>query len=189
MDNNKTRIPQIIYRLNSEQFKCFLNGLILGDGHWAKEGISGRIWNSNKKLLDELQVLLTINGYRSKLSKHKNGYVIGFSLRQQVKIEKHKISTCHYKGPVWCVSTNNGTLIVRRNGIVSIQGNCRGHNHQLLYMIAQGVHCFETGTFQEGISNYVKERGLVGEIGGWIVELEILDGKLAKIKPELVLYE
>lgn len=32
----------------------------------------------------------------------------------------------YYKGDVWCLTTNNGTLITRRNGKVSIQGNCLG---------------------------------------------------------------
>ena len=65
----------------------------------------------------------------------------------------------------------------------------RGHNHQSLYMITQGVQCFETGTFQKPISNFVKEHGMAGQVAAWIVEVDIDNGKLARIKPELMIYE
>ena len=65
----------------------------------------------------------------------------------------------------------------------------RGHNHQAMFMLAQGVYCFETGTFQKGISNFVKEHGMAGKVSAWIVEVNIENGKLAKLKQELLVYD
>ena len=31
-----------------------------------------------------------------------------------------------YNGEVWCIRDDNDTVIIRRNGRVSIQGNCKG---------------------------------------------------------------
>ena len=62
-----------------------------------------------------------------------------------------------------------------------------GHKHVTMYAYIQGVHSFECGTFQ-GETNFTKERGLHSKIACWIIEYDIENGKLNKIKPELLLF-
>ena len=43
---------------------------------------------------------------------------------------KLRVDKTTYKGKVWCINTNYGTFIARRNNKVFITGNCMGHDHQ-----------------------------------------------------------
>jgi len=62
----------------------------------------------------------------------------------------------------------------------------KGHTHDFLYAEIQNIHCLHTGTFQHGISNFAKELGFQNQIGAWIVNYEISDGKLSKFIPEML---
>lgn len=65
---------------------------------------------------------------------------------------------------------------------------CLGHAHTIMYMIMQGVHVFECGTFQ-GENTYTKHHGLENSIGAWIVKYVIKNGKLESLTPELKMYD
>jgi hypothetical protein len=46
-------------------------------------------------------------------------------VRDRIKVgHTTGVELVDYKGLVWCASVDNGTLVVRRNGNISIQGNC-----------------------------------------------------------------
>lgn len=42
------------------------------------------------------------------------------------KVKNTDWEKIHYKGKVWCINNDNTTVIIRRNGKSSIQGNCEG---------------------------------------------------------------
>lgn len=63
-----------------------------------------------------------------------------------------------------------------------------GHIHGKLHGHAEGVEVFYPGCWQ-GTTTYIKRKGLSSTIGGWIVELEIEDGDVRRIKPEWIGYE
>jgi hypothetical protein len=41
-------------------------------------------------------------------------------------MENNRYRRFYYDSEVWCVNNKNTTLVTRRNGKVSIQGNCKG---------------------------------------------------------------
>ena len=49
-----------------------------------------------------------------------------FCLKSEVKVNEEKYKWVDYNGIVWCVNNRNTTLVIRRNGKVSVQGNCKG---------------------------------------------------------------
>ena len=53
-------------------------------------------------------------------------YILSCSLNTQSNLQSRGSFVEKYNGVVWCVSNDNETVIVRRNGKVSIQGNCKG---------------------------------------------------------------
>lgn len=46
--------------------------------------------------------------------------------RSESKVHEERYYKVPYNGIVWCVNNRNTTVIARRNGRVSIQGNCKG---------------------------------------------------------------
>lgn len=99
------------------------------------------ISTTNKHNFDELQAMCTLSGMRFSVNfRPKREYSImgkvGIAKESySINIHKHrnttKVSELNYKwidydGIVWCANNENTTVIVRRNGKVSIQGNCYG---------------------------------------------------------------
>lgn len=57
----------------------------------------------------------------------KDYYTLSINtLMNESKVHEERYYKKDYKGVVWCVNNKNTTLVVRRNGRVSIQGNCKG---------------------------------------------------------------
>lgn len=83
----------------------------------------------HKTFLEGLQWLLVTNGYQCTLKRAKNSdsFVINFkkTILSHIKHTKKFISEEDYSGIVWDFTVPNDTLVVRRNGKVTITGNCR----------------------------------------------------------------
>ncbi len=64
----------------------------------------------------------------------------------------------------------------------------KGHSHDALYAVIQGIHSLHTSTLQHGISNFAKALGFQDQVGAWIVEYDITDGKLSRFVPEYLMF-
>ena len=62
-----------------------------------------------------------------------------------------------------------------------------GHLHAALFKETQGVLSYILGSFL-GDTDYTRRRGISPSVGGWIVELDIEDGNIKKVKSEWVKY-
>jgi len=62
-----------------------------------------------------------------------------------------------------------------------------GHRHVSFYTFYNDEHIFETGCFERS-SPFLLGRGIQSTLAAWIAELSIKDGKVRKIKPELLVY-
>lgn len=124
------KIPEFFSQLSKRQFDIVLNELILGDGTIDKRsGCNGfSYFQKDENEIDKLQALCSINGYRTVKSKQQKwgGYPLSITPHQTHRIRKEAVKEINYKGVAWCVSVNNETLFVRRNGRVSITGNTTG---------------------------------------------------------------
>ncbi|MFQ5977383.1 MAG: DNA polymerase domain-containing protein [Candidatus Heimdallarchaeota archaeon] len=134
-------IPRELLMLNSEQLQILWNGLMLGDGSKAKyrEKDCYRYFGStSKQLADDVQELSIKLGIGARLSeriadtvaygkvyKNHTHYRVTFSYERRNVVSKqgNPIHTHPYSGKVWCVSTKNGSIMIRRNGKISISGN------------------------------------------------------------------
>jgi hypothetical protein len=135
-------IPIDILEYNSELLKELLFYYCSYDGCFDKRnnntGFS--ICTTNKHNVDVLQAMACMCGVRSNILyykereyniKGKTGiakpyYILSSSLNTQSDLQSSGSFVEKYNGIVWCVSNNNETVIVRRNGKVGIQGNCKG---------------------------------------------------------------
>jgi hypothetical protein len=73
--------------------------------------------------MDILQEMFVRNGYRATKTKHDTTWILTVNTRRTILLLKTNASIEEYNGKVWCVNVNNGTLLVRRNGKVSVTLN------------------------------------------------------------------
>jgi ribonucleoside-triphosphate reductase len=115
--NYVKRIPNEIKNLPTPLAREFIETYMKADG-WPDEN---KIY-TKKDDVDALQEIIVKAGWGSTVLKNKNGIYV-------VRIIKHDYSQVtsidqeDYDGIVWCPTTTNGTVIVRRKGKVFISGN------------------------------------------------------------------
>ena len=124
---NKT-IPREIMALDSSSLRILYDAMWMGDGHSTAHGT--RIYNTvSERLADDVQELLIRMGIAASIYSYPlNGHPYYFirELRERgapVTYAKHR-RWVRYEGPVWCVSTENGIILVRRNRKPVWCGNC-----------------------------------------------------------------
>jgi len=126
--------------MEGDQFAHLLDGFHYGDGARG----ANRLHNANKKIIDQFQELMVKHGYKSSYNDRRAytnkagetvrvyclNYVPGMTMASVG--QKHRtngIKRVKYSGRSWCVSVPNGTIVIRRNGCVSIVGNSHRHRH------------------------------------------------------------
>lgn len=132
---DKDTFPDWVMELSARQFAMFLDVYIEADGsrHKSATETSWMLYGT-KVFMDGMHVACVANGYRSSLTTYRgNQYRLNInSYRRETSFperDKH-ITFPHYTGKVYCVTTVNDTVVVRRNGKVCITGNCRLWNLQ-----------------------------------------------------------
>lgn len=129
--------------LSKRQFKVLIQGINDGDGFKLKSPSvdwTPRSWvmcSARKLFVDRLQALASIHGLVSNVRKEQHGRKNPIYI---ITISHDKDFICigaNYDGrptiqvsdatkeKVWCVETEHGTIITRRNGKVTVMGNCQ----------------------------------------------------------------
>ena len=133
-------ISPLLFQMNDHQFEIFLETINLADGNkfetkeWKKQSYD--ISKGNKKFIENLQIMAIQRGYKANVTtfiknkinplytihiKKKDFACINSASDNRTKIikENYKPENC------WCITTELGTIITRRNGKVTIMGNCQ----------------------------------------------------------------
>ena len=125
--------PEYLSSLNREQFFAFMDGLFKADGTHkdCNEYDGSAIVTKYKFLADEIQRVAVCRGFRCIVSKHQRGenkplYYVSMSDKDRVQLVNNRLELEESKGKelVWCVTMPKGTIVTRREGRVSITGNC-----------------------------------------------------------------
>ena len=137
-----------------EQSKLLLESMVIGDGHYMKNGTM-RYDTSSIKLANDFQKLALHSGYSANMYiKYKKGHESYSSTRNEIfrqsvdayrltivksqnhplvnkNIKKDKSNAQdylkHYEGKVYCCTVPSGIVYVRRNGIPVWTGNSSRH--------------------------------------------------------------
>jgi len=113
-------VPRVIKSSTQEQINLFLDAYIRCDGHIYENG-KVHFCTISKQLLSDLQEMLLYVG--------KSGSIQSNNMRMETNkgyacLDSQHITKTYYDGYVYCVSVPDSLLVVRRNGKVSISGNC-----------------------------------------------------------------
>lgn len=113
-----------LLQMDSRQSRIFLDSYIDGDGSVNPESThSSQIATNNLNDIGLLQAISAKCGYRSTISSNGGMFYLTINSRGKVGILKQNWKKIPYSGIVWCVSVDNGTLLVRRNGKTAITLN------------------------------------------------------------------
>jgi hypothetical protein len=132
--DGKTINPSFVCSLSTRQLQILFDSIVDGDGYRVKENSSVRISQiNNESLMDTFHLISTLLGRLARKSKWEDCrgkcldgvHVYANSERYWAATHVKSLDVDHvpYDGFVWCPSTENRTVVVRRNGTVSISGN------------------------------------------------------------------
>ncbi|QTA84562.1 anaerobic ribonucleoside-triphosphate reductase [Desulfonema magnum] len=115
-------IPEILKNMNKMQARLFLETYLKADGH---EGC--KITTTNLEILNGLQQIAVDAEYGFTVAVREP--TIGTKMIYVLRLVDHQgtsimeIKKVDYSGIIWCPTTDNETVIARRNGKVFITGN------------------------------------------------------------------
>lgn len=151
-------IPRYVFDLSKQLKEYLFDYMVKGDGTVRNTTLKSIIYYSSvKQLADDIQELSFLSGWETSLygpyEYEKNGKL---SIMYQVHINKHvknydrlvryanlkKIPVTNQR--IVCFSVPNSTLIIRRKGHVSIQGNCK-HGMHLVRLYRQCIELLRDG--------------------------------------------
>ncbi|MHA2472271.1 MAG: DNA polymerase domain-containing protein [Promethearchaeota archaeon] len=130
----RNRIPKEIFRSKKEDLKLLFESMLLGDGRWSGDKCYS-FDSLNKDLANDFQILCLKLGYGCNINKEniqtkfgnkvykRTNYRCRISYERKNILKNHHTKSVNYQGKVWCVSVNNGTVIVRREGKPFVSGN------------------------------------------------------------------
>lgn len=131
-------VPGYVRAMSRAGIKTFLEWYALGDGSRAgsmKQGYRGTqvLMTASERMADDLQELALLAGYASRKrfqrmdtcigGKRYSGGIWYVSLGKPMEHKASKTAQ-EYHGEIWCPTTRNGIVLIRRNGKPSWSGNC-----------------------------------------------------------------
>jgi superfamily II DNA or RNA helicase/intein/homing endonuclease len=129
-----------LWDMSNRQFEIFLKTCNKADGNkyipknWVKRSID--ITKGKKEFIEKLQIACITRGYKANVRTFKSNYGTEvytihikkqeikhlsshYDKRPKFEIENYKNENC------WCIENDIGTIITRRNGKVTIMGQCQ----------------------------------------------------------------
>jgi DNA polymerase elongation subunit (family B) len=193
LNGHNKHVPKCYMELSSEHLQYLLKGLIESDGSTYRSGDKAYATVS-KQLADDFQLLALKCGYNCAVTTRiSDGFggkypyyfctLSGFRHKKASFVVSRQnpdqVSKEHYKGKVWCASTRNTTLIIRRKGRVIVTGNSLYPSiikvHNLSYETINCPHdaCRETKI--EGTTHWVckQKKGLTSLLIGSLRDLRV----------------
>jgi superfamily II DNA or RNA helicase len=123
----------LLWGLSESQFDALLHGLWMANGDHLDGSEPGSVrarkfYSANVPLLELLQAIASVRGYRAKVVRRGPGYQLTL-----LKTDDFHIGTCRFRlengwreERVWCVKTRTKNIITRRRGTVTVTGNTEG---------------------------------------------------------------
>ena len=152
------RVPPWIKAASPDIIEAFVDAAILGDG-WTEKTGHRAYATTSRRLADEMQELFIKLGRTARVSviPSKPWNIEGRSGQavEQYHVHERRTRTIclrgktddgygltvrkvPYDGRVYCATVPNGTLIVRRNGVAVVAGNCRVYALAAAHVVTAG---------------------------------------------------
>ena len=122
------KLPNWVTELPTEQLQKIWKLLVETDGHQYAAG-GEVLCSTSATLVDQAQEILLKLGFTGTPGMYAGTNYPMLAIRKKIKpvaqVNKSVLmERRHYSGQVHCVTTDNGIVLVRRNGIPHLSGNC-----------------------------------------------------------------
>jgi len=125
LDGKKTELPSWFTKLSQRQANIVIDTWKRFDGHCEDD--KTKLQCDNHVIADQLQHLVVLAGYGSIINERIIGKNKTATIYVNIYQRKNKQATnkniVHYKGKVWCPTTENGIVVYRKDGRIFISGN------------------------------------------------------------------
>jgi DNA repair protein RadD len=184
----KKKGTPLLWGLSRDQYMALLEGFWYADGeHGVDNEFSDsstsrwRITGTQKPLFDLLQAIGTCRGIRSTLRpvkdpsnpKHLKQWRWTFKETDRTSIGTARpVVEANYKAErVWCVESETGYIVTRRNGIVTIMGNCTGFDYPELEAVVMARPTMSLALWYQIVGRGIrphpsKEYTMIVDMGG-----------------------
>ncbi|HEV2248611.1 MAG TPA: DEAD/DEAH box helicase family protein [Terriglobia bacterium] len=135
--------------LSADQLKALFRGFMLAEGSGPEQMPGGeraesfKLTSADMETLGQLQAVAVCRGYQAELTRVGARFTLALSRQLHVSVGAAEQGLqWDTQSPaeeiVWCASTESTNLIIRRNGCVSVIGNCltEGFNLPALDLVA-----------------------------------------------------
>ena len=125
------KLPVWMLNLPSDWLQEIWDLLVKTNGHVQKHSGTQYLVTTSKTLAGQAQEILCKLGYGSRIRENKKVegrlqiYSVCRKTRNQIYVNRgSRVEGKHYRGNIYCVTTENGIIFVRRNGKPHFSGNC-----------------------------------------------------------------
>ena len=152
-------LPNFFKDLTRKEAEIVLNEYSITDGNKNSSAKNSyQISSKKEKEIDILQEMFMKNGFRtSKIKRPYKMFLLTVNTRYKNILTKRNIQKVSYKGKVWCVNVDNGTLMVRRNGKTTITLNTHRLASHYKRMFDKQLEWHEAGCLCDLDPDYVKK--------------------------------
>ena len=176
-DGGHKRVPEFVFALAAEQQALVLEGLLKGDGNWARIKALGHgaFYTTSPFLADDVQRLAVNCGWKASRAPRREQRA-GWKDQHRVQLNQRrenwlpKPESIPYDGEVWCFSMPSGTMVTRRNGKTAMTGNSDPDNKLVLTSFQAQVALLTDLILQSNLYILIFDEGDDGK-----VKLGILD--------------
>jgi superfamily II DNA or RNA helicase len=160
---------ELLWALNNVQFTAVLRGLWMANGFPHGDSVELPpakliICSARKPLFDLLQSICVCRGYRASVRSHKQSrsdhvmHLLSLTKRDSHEMTKYALQfEDGWKDEeVWCVESESGNIITRRNGSATVMGNCLREGIDWPFV----THCIFATVFGS-LTSYVQAGGRV----------------------------
>jgi hypothetical protein len=150
----------LVFNAVHAERSALLQGLMMSDGN-NSEGTS--FYQNQGLTTDAFQALLVLLGRTT--TQHRTRKNVTVTIKQS-DYAHVKAKYVPYNGIAWCPTTNNGTIFIRRNGVVSVTGQTFTSKQAMMIPSGLNIHDEVDASDPDVITQY--ETRLQGqEDGGW----------------------
>lgn len=150
----------LIFNATPFERKALYEGLMLSDGNNYKDT---HFYQNKGQTVDAFQALMVLLGKTTSYGSNRKNVQVSIKTTDYAQVNA---SYEDYEGIAWCPTTKNGTIFIRRNGIVSVTGQTFTAKQAMMIPSGLNIHDEVDSSDSDVITQY-ETRLQAQEDGGW----------------------
>lgn len=150
----------LVFNATPLELQALYEGLMMSDGNNYTET---NFYQNAGQTTDAFQALLVLLGKTSSQHPRRKNRTVSIKTTDYAQV---RASYEAYKGVAWCPTTRNGTIFIRRNGIVSVTGQTFTSKQAMMVPSGLNIHD-EVDASDPAVITQYETRLQAQEDGGW----------------------